>query len=60
MVSLKVNGKECDVEVPPETPLLRVVREKLGLTGTRCGCGRSLCGVCTVHINGQAPAHRCR
>ena len=54
MISLKVNGKQHDVEVLSETPLLWVIREKLGLTGTKYGCGRSLCGACTVHVNGQA------
>jgi isoquinoline 1-oxidoreductase subunit alpha len=54
MVSLKVNGKQYDVDVLPDTPLLWVIRESLGLTGTKYGCGRSLCGACTVHVNGRA------
>ena len=54
MIPLKVNGKKYDVEVLPDTPLLWVIRENLGLTGTKYGCGRSLCGACTVHVNGQA------
>ncbi len=54
MISLKVNGKRYDVEAPPDTPLLWVIRENLGLTGTKYGCGMSLCGACTVHVNGQA------
>jgi len=54
MITLKVNGKEYGVEASPETPLLWVIREKLGLTGTKYGCGRSLCGACTAHINGEA------
>jgi len=52
--TLKVNGKEVSVEVDPSTPLLWVLREKLGLLGTKFGCGQGLCGACTVHINGTA------
>ncbi len=44
MISLSVNGKKHEVDVDPATPLLWVIREKLGLTGTRCGFGKSLCG----------------
>ena len=54
MISLQVNGKKYEVEVPPNTPLLWVIRESLGLTGTKYGCGISQCGVCTVHVNGEA------
>lgn len=54
MIPLKVNGGKYDVEVLPDTPLLWVIRENLRLTGTKYGCGRSLCGACTVHVNGQA------
>jgi isoquinoline 1-oxidoreductase subunit alpha len=54
MVSLKVNGKRYEVDVTPDTPLLWVIRENLGLTGTKYGCGISQCGACTVHVNGQA------
>ena len=54
MVSIKVNGKTFQVDTPPDTPLLWVLRENLGLTGTKFGCGKSLCGACTVHVNGQA------
>jgi isoquinoline 1-oxidoreductase alpha subunit len=54
MISLKVNGKSCAVEVAPDTPLLWVIRESLGLTGTKYGCGMSVCGACTVHVNGEA------
>jgi aerobic-type carbon monoxide dehydrogenase small subunit (CoxS/CutS family) len=54
MIPLIVNGKSYDVEAPPETPLLWVIRENIGLTGTKYGCGRGLCGACTVHVNGQA------
>jgi len=52
--TLKVNGKEVSIEVDPSTPLLWVLREKLGLLGTKFGCGQGLCGACTVHINGTA------
>ncbi len=54
MISLNVNGKRVDIEVNPDTPLLWVIRENLGLTGTKFGCGMALCGACTVHVNGQA------
>ncbi len=54
MIPLKVNGNKYDVEVLPDTPLLWVIRENLGMTGTKYGCGRSLCGACTVHVDGQA------
>ena len=54
MISLKVNGKAYEVDASPDTPLLWVIRENLGLTGTKFGCGKSLCGACTVHMNGQA------
>ena len=53
MLSLKVNGKSYQVEVEPETPLLWVLRDAIGLTGTKFGCGMSLCGACSVHVNGQ-------
>jgi aerobic-type carbon monoxide dehydrogenase small subunit (CoxS/CutS family) len=54
MISLIVNAKRYQVDVSPDTPLLWVIRETLGLTGTKYGCGMSLCGACTVHVNGQA------
>ena len=54
MVRLTVNGKPHDVDVDPNTPLLWVLREQLGLTGTKYGCGIAQCGACTVHINGAA------
>jgi isoquinoline 1-oxidoreductase subunit alpha len=53
-VQLRVNGKKYSVEVDPETPLLWVLRDHLGLTGTRFGCGAALCGSCTVHVDGEA------
>jgi isoquinoline 1-oxidoreductase subunit alpha len=54
MTKLKVNRKECEVDVDPTTPLLWVLRESLGLTGTKFGCGMALCGACTVHLDGEA------
>lgn len=52
--SLGVNGKKFDVEVSPDTPLLWVLRDSIGLTGTKFGCGIAQCGACTVHLNGTA------
>ena len=52
MISLIVNGKKHAVDASPDTPLLWVLREKLGLMGTKYGCGIGLCGACTVHIDG--------
>lgn len=54
MISLDVNGKKYTVEVGPDVPLLWVIREYLGLTGTKYGCGIAQCGACTVHIDGKA------
>jgi len=54
MVKLNVNGKPLEADVDPQTPLLWVLRDTLGLTGTKYGCGMALCGACTVHLNGQA------
>ena len=54
MIELKVNRKDYAVEVSADTPLLWVLREKMGLTGTKFGCGMALCGACTVHLNGEA------
>ena len=54
MITLKVNGKAVSVDVDPGTPLLWVLRETLGLTGTKYGCGMAQCGACTVHLNGEA------
>jgi aerobic-type carbon monoxide dehydrogenase small subunit (CoxS/CutS family) len=54
MVRLRVNRREHMVNVSPDTPLLWVLRENLGLTGTKFGCGMALCGACTVHLDGEA------
>jgi len=54
MINLKVNGKQLNLDVDPDTPLLWVLRETLALTGTKYGCGMALCGACTVHLNGEA------
>jgi isoquinoline 1-oxidoreductase alpha subunit len=54
MISLNVNGKKFKVEVPPDTPLLWVIRDNLKLMGTKYGCGIGECGTCTVLINGKA------
>jgi isoquinoline 1-oxidoreductase alpha subunit len=53
-MKLVVNGKPVEVAVPPDTPLLWVLREEVGLTGTKYGCGQALCGACTVHVDGAA------
>jgi len=58
MVTLIVNGKRSQVDAPSDMPLLWVIREKLALTGTKYGCGVSLCGSCTVHVDGQ-PVRAC-
>ena len=54
MVSFVINGQPTEVEADPATPILWVVREKLGLTGTKFGCGIAQCGACTVHLDGRA------
>ena len=54
MVTLKINGEDHTVDVPPDMPLLWVLRDVVGLTGTKFGCGMALCGACTVHVNGEA------
>jgi isoquinoline 1-oxidoreductase alpha subunit len=58
MIKLTVNGQPRDVEVAGDTPLLWVLRDTLGLTGTKFGCGMALCGACTVHVDG-APTRAC-
>lgn len=54
LLTLVVNGRRHELDVEPDTPLLWVVRDDLGLTGTKYGCGIAQCGACTVHINGAA------
>jgi isoquinoline 1-oxidoreductase alpha subunit len=53
-IRLRVNGHEESLDVDPETPLLWVLRDTLGLTGTKYGCGQALCGACTIHLDGEA------
>jgi isoquinoline 1-oxidoreductase subunit alpha len=54
MITLNINGQTHAVDVPADTPLLWVLRDTLGMTGTKYGCGQALCGACTVHVNGVA------
>ncbi len=54
MASILLNGKTVTVDAAPDTPLLWVLRDELGLTGTKFGCGVAQCGACTVHVNGQS------
>jgi len=54
MVSFTLNSKGVSVDADPSTPLLWVIRDHIGLTGTKYGCGAALCGACTVHVNGTA------
>jgi isoquinoline 1-oxidoreductase subunit alpha len=58
MASLNINGKTLEVDVDPATPLLWALREQVGLTGTKYGCGIAQCGACTVHVDG-APVRSC-
>ena len=58
MIALNVNGKDVQTDVEQDTPLLWVLRDTLGLTGTKYGCGMALCGACTVHLDGQ-PIRSC-
>ena len=54
MIALTINGQRHEVDAPPDMPLLWVLRDVLGLTGTKFGCGMALCGACTVHVGGKA------
>lgn len=54
MAGLTVNGRSVDIDADPQTPLLWILREHLGLTGTKYGCGAGVCGACTVHLDGEA------
>ena len=58
MIALTVNGKKVQVDVAPDTPILWVLRDHLGLTGTKYSCGIAQCGACTVHVDGQ-PTRAC-
>jgi aerobic-type carbon monoxide dehydrogenase small subunit (CoxS/CutS family) len=57
-IEFTLNGKHQSIDVPPQMPLLWVLRDTIGLTGTKYGCGMALCGACTVHVNGQ-PTRSC-
>ena len=59
MTSVTVNGRRYDVDLPDDTPLLWALRDELGLTGTKFGCGMALCGACTVQVDGQ-PVRACQ
>ncbi|HEY1229601.1 MAG TPA: (2Fe-2S)-binding protein [Ramlibacter sp.] len=54
MTTLNINGKDTEVDADPSTPVLWALRDTLGMTGTKFGCGQALCGACTVHMNGAA------
>ena len=54
MITLDINGKKLETDAEPDTPLLWVLRDHLGMTGSKYGCGKALCGACTVHVNGSA------
>ena len=58
MATLNINGKDLTVDADPSTPILWALRDTLGMTGTKFGCGQALCGACTVHLNGQ-PIRSC-
>ncbi|MBY3168463.1 (2Fe-2S)-binding protein [Rhizobium laguerreae] len=54
MITLNINGNQHEVDADPETPILWVLRDTLGMTGTKFGCGAALCGACTIHLDGEA------
>lgn len=54
MIRLNINGEDREIDVDPETPLLWVLRDELGMTGTKYGCGIAACGACTIHLDGMA------
>ncbi|WP_459615780.1 (2Fe-2S)-binding protein [Bordetella sp. 2513F-2] len=58
MANLTINGKSQEIDVPDDMPLLWVIRDRLGMTGTKFGCGMAMCGACTVHLDGQ-PIRSC-
>src|SRR4029434_7937957 len=58
MITLNVNGKSRDLDIPGDMPLLWTLRDVLGMTGTKFGCGAGLCGACTIHVDGQ-PTRAC-
>ena len=58
MISLSINGKTVQLTATPDTPLLWALRDELGLTGTKFGCGAAICGACTVHVDGK-PMRAC-
>lgn len=58
MITLDINGQKVETDAEPDTPLLWVLRDHLGMTGTKYGCGKALCGACTVHIDGN-PTRSC-
>lgn len=58
-IRVTINGRELELDVDPEMPLLWVLRDVLGLTGTKYGCGQALCGACTVHLDGQVVRSCC-
>lgn len=58
MIQLNINGRSHEIDIEPNTPLLWVIREQIGLTGTKYGCGIAVCGACAVHVNGEMK-HSC-
>ncbi len=58
-IELRVNGREHTLDLPADMPLLTVLRELLGITGPKNGCGNGLCGACTCHVDGQQPVRAC-